>query len=277
MKSAAALCLLLASAARAQAPEGLPAFGAVGFAELRAMRPAAFPTPRAAAADVITANHLIVQAGTDVLFGYADNDADYQEAAAYWTSALKAAGVQPGTPSFEGGMYQIPYATGDGTVLVTFLADARQFAPKDEGALRADMALAQSALTRDGLTPLAARVINVDVILPTYLVLYKTKPDANPDHEARLRLLAPGDDMDFDVFRAAGLDVVETPKTWMMVYVGPAAGYVSLAAKSADDLAQKLSDREDFLAQNGKKVLATRDFSIDDPDYKFGVGVYFLQ
>jgi hypothetical protein len=273
----AALCLLLASAARAQAPEGLPAFAAFGFAELRAQKPAALPTPPAQAADVIAANSLIAQAADDAVFGYADDAADEQAAVAYWTAALNAAGVKAGAPTFADGMYQIPYATGDGAVLASFLADARQFAPKDEGALRADMARAQAALTRDGLTPVAARVVNVDSILPTYLVLYKTKPDANPDHESRLRVLAPGDDLDFDVFRSAGLDVVETPTTFMMVYVGPAAGYVGLAGKTPDDLAQKLSAREDFLTQNGRKILATRNFSIDDADYPYGAGVYFLQ
>ncbi len=276
----AALVLILAAAAQAQSPEGLPAFQYTGFAALRAPTPpaawAAPIAPRAQAADVITEDRLVAQAGM-VLYGYASDDAAFREAAAYWTAALKAAGVQAGTPSFSGGMWEIPYATGDGTVLRSFLADARQFAPKDEAALRADMALAQAALARDGLTPVAARVVDVSELLPTYLLIYKTKPDANPDHESRLRVLAPGDDLDFGVFRAAGLDVVETPKTWMMVYVGPAAGYVGLAAKTPQDLAKMLSAREDFLTQSGCKILAARDFPIDDPDYKFGVGVYFLQ
>lgn len=276
----AALLLILVGAARAQSPEGLPAFLYTGFAALRALPPSPALTapvvPGAQAADVITEDRLVAQAGT-VLYGYASDDAAFHEAAAYWTAALKSAGVQTGAPTFSSGMWEIPYATGDGTVLRSFLADARQFAPKDEAALRADMALTLAALTRDGLPPIAARVVNVSELVPTYLLIYKTKPDANPDHESRLRVLAPGDDLDFGVFRAAGLDVVETPKTWLMVYVGPAAGYVSLAAKTPQDLSKILSAREDFLTQNGRKILATRDFPIDDPDYKFGVGVYFLQ
>jgi hypothetical protein len=273
----AALCLLLASVARAQAPEGLPAFGAFGFQELRAMPHVAPPVPPAQAADVIASNSLLAQASDTVVFGYADNDADAAAAVAYWSASLKAAGVTAGAATFADGIYQIPYAAGDGSVLVSFLADARQFAPKDAGALRADMGRALAALTRDGLTPVAARVVNVQDILPTYLIFYKTKPDANPDHESRLRVLAPGDELDVSVYSAAGLDVVETPATSMMVYVGPAAGYVSLAATSADGLAQKLQAREAFLTQNGRKILATRTFAVDDPDYKFGAGVYFLQ
>lgn len=273
----AALLLILAGAARAQSPEGLPAFQFAGFSALRALPPSvALAAPGAQAADVITENRLVAQAGT-VLFGYASNDEGFRDAAAYWTAALRSAGVQTGAPGFSNGMWRIPYATGDGTVLRSVLADARQFAPKDEAALRADMALAQAALSRDGLTPIAARVVNVSELLPTYLLVYKTKPDSNPDHESRLRVLAPGDDLDFGVFRAAGLDIVETPRTWMMVYVGPAAGYVSLAAKTTQDLAKILQAREDFLMQSGRKILAARDFPIDDPDYKFGVGVYFLQ
>jgi hypothetical protein len=266
-----------ATAALAQSPEGLPAFGALGFAELRALPPAALAVPPAQSPDVISDQSLLVQAGIDVLFGYADTDAQEQQAVAYWTAALTAAGVQPGTPAYSSGMYQIPYTTGDGATLVSFLADARQFAPKDDAALRADMARAQAALTRNGLTPVASRVVDVTDILPTYVIIYKTKPDADPDHESRIRVLAPGDDLDFDVFRSAGLDVVETPTTSMMVYVGPAAGYVGLAAQTPDDLTTKLQAREAFLTQSGKKILATRSFSIDDADYPYGVGVYFLQ
>jgi hypothetical protein len=279
IKAAAAACLLLAATAASAQSQGLPAFGSVSFSQLRALK-SNLPTPRSAATDVITANHMLVQAGqkgTPLLFGYADNADQYREAFAYWSAALEAAGISVGTPSFVDGMYQIPYATSDGSVLRTFLADPRQFPPKDEAGLRANMALAQSALSRDGLSLVAARVVNVDVILPTYLVLYRTKPDANPDHESQLRVLAPGDDMDFDVFRSAGLDVVQTPTTWMMVYVGPEAGYVSLISQTPDGLQKKLSDRVDFLTQESKKILATRTFSVDDPDYKFGAAVYFLQ
>ncbi|PMU88209.1 hypothetical protein, partial [Pseudomonas sp. GP01-A4] len=84
-----------------------------------------------------------------------------------------------------------------------------------------------------------ARVVDVDALLPTYSLLYLTKPDENPDHEARLRVLKPGDDVDFAVYRGAGVDVLQTPETWMMVYLGPEVGYVSMAGKTQDEAAEK--------------------------------------
>lgn len=274
-----AAALALAGLARAQSAEPF-ALTETGFASLRAasaVLPAALPASAPAPApDEIDQDRFVAQAGA-VLYGYASDAATAAPAIAYWSAALKAAGVTPGAGIFADGMWQIPYQTGDGTVLRSFLADARQFAPKDDSALRGDMARAQAALARNGLAPVAARVVRVPELLPTYLIVYKTKPDANPDHESRLRVLAPGDDLDFSVYRAAGLDIVETPKTWMMVYVGPAAGYVGLWADSPADLAKVLADRESFLKSQGAEILAARDFPINDPVYKYGVGIYFLQ
>ena len=269
------LCLLLASGAFASS-EGLPALPAVSFAQLRGLK-SRLATPPAQPGDVITAYHMIAQAGKDSLFGYADTDVQAAEATSYWTAALKSAGIQTGAPTFADGMYKIPYASADGRVIRDFMADARQFPPKDEAGLRANLDLAKTALAKDGLTVVAARVLNVDAILPTYSILYLTKPDALPEHETRLRVLKPGDDIDFDVYRGAGVDVVQTPETWMMVYIGREAGYVGLIAKTSDELDLKVAKRREFLDGEGKKFLAERRFPVDDPDYKFGAALYFFQ
>jgi hypothetical protein len=273
------LCLILATGAlAASAAEGLPAFGSVDFAALHALAlQSKLASPRSAAGDVITDYHMIAQAGKDVLFGYADTPEQAAQATAYWTAALKSAGVPAGTPTFSDGMYQIPYKTADGRVIRDFMADARQFPPKDDAGLRVNMALAQGALTKAGLAVVSSHVLNVDSILPTYSLLYLTKADAAPEHETRLRVLKPGDDIDFDVYRGAGVDVVQTPETWMMVYIGPELGYVSMIAKTQDELDAKLAKRLDFLKGEGKNIIATRQSAVDDPDYKFGVAIYFFQ
>lgn len=272
-----ALCLpFAAGSARA---EGLPAFaplGAVGYSELRAVKPR-LAVPAGAAADVISRNHLLVQAGKDVLFGFAETDAEYQEAAAYWSAALEYAGVEPGAPRFEEGMYKIPYRTPDGGAVRVFLADPRQFPPQDEVGLRANLALVQAALARAGLPLVAGRVVNVDLIPPTYAILYRTRPEADPAREKRLRVLAPGHELDFEVYRSAGVDVIQTPKAWLMVYLGPEVGYVSLAAKTPADLSRKLAERKELLLENGKRIIATRAFPLDDPEYKCAAGVYSFQ
>lgn len=267
------LCLLLASASVAQ---GLPAFGSISFSELRSAK-TNIATPRAEAGDVITDYHMIAQAGKSVLFGYADTAADAAAAETYWSGVLKAAGIQPGAATFADGMYQLPYTTADGRVLRDFLADSRQFPPKDEAGLRANMALSAAALNKAGLDVVATNVLNVDALLPTYKILYLTQPNDLPEHETRLRVLKPGDDIDFDVYRKAGVNVIQTPETWMMVYVGPEVGYVTLWADSPENLDAKIAARKDFLAGEGKKMIDVRLETIDDPTYKFGAALYFFQ
>jgi hypothetical protein len=267
------LCLLLASASVAQ---GLPAFGSISFAELRSAK-TNIETPRAKAGDVITAYHMIAQAGKNVVFGYADNAADAAEATAYWSGVLKAAGIQPGAATFADGMYQIPYTTADGRVLRDFLADARQFPPKDEAGLRDNMALTAAALNKAGLNVVASHVVNVDALLPTYKLLYLTQPNELPEHEVRVRVLKPGEDIDFDIYKNAGVNVIQTPETWMMVYVGPAVGYVTLWADSAENLDAKIAARRELLTGEGKKMIDVRREAIDDPTYKFGAALYFFQ
>ncbi len=268
------LCLLLASGA--YAGEGAPSFGTFSFASLRAAK-TNIATPRSKAGDVITAYHMIAQAGKDSLFGYADNAADAAEATSYWTAVLKAAGIQTGASSFADGMYKIPYKIADGRVIRGFLADSRQFPPKDEAGLRANMALAAGALNKTGLSVVAAHVVELDALLPTYSVLYLTQLNELSEHETRLRLLKAGDDLEFGVYRGAGINVVQTPETWMMVYIGPEAGYVSLIAQTQDDIDAKVAKRRDFLAGENKKMIAERRFPVDDPDYKFGAALYFFQ
>ena len=268
------LCLLLVSGA--YAAEGLPAFGSVSFAQLREVK-ADINIPRSKAGDVLSTYHMIAQAGKDTLFGYADNQADADEATAYWSAALKAAGVQPVAPTFADGMYQIPYKTADGRVIRDFLADSRQFPPKDEAGLRSNMALASDAMNNAGLNVVATHVLNVDALLPTYSILYLTRPNELPEHETRLRLLKVGDDLETGIYRDAGINVVQTPETWMMVYVGPEVGYVSLVAQTQDDLDAKVAKRRDFLTGQGKKLIAERRESTDDANYKFGAALYFFQ
>jgi hypothetical protein len=270
----AALCLLLTSAAFAA--EGLPEFKTPTFPQIRTQK-FPLPTPKAKSGDALTDYHLLVQAGDGSLSGYARTTDEFREATAYWTGILEAAGLQVGAPILADGIYQLPYKSPDGRILRVFLADPRQFPPKDEAGLRANMALAKAALGRRGLPVVAAHVVNVEALLPTYALLYLTDRDPAPQHERRLRVLAPGDDLDVEVYRGAGIDVVQTPTRWMMVYLGQEAGYVTLWGRTGDDLADKVAKRRELFASQGKTVLAVRASPIDDVEFKFGAALYFLQ
>lgn len=227
--------------------------------------------------DVITEAHILVQAGKTVLFGHADTPEQAAAAAAYWTAALKPQGVEVGPVEYKNNFFTLPYKTADGRVLRYFLAESLQFPPKDEAGLRANMAASLAALGQAGLTPVSARVVNLDFLLPTYAILYLTQPNENRELEQQLRVLKTGDDMDPAVFAAGGVSVVQTPKPWMMVYIGPEAGYVSMAAGTRTRALEKLKARTDFLEKEGKRILDTKITHVDQGDYQYLIEVYFIE
>lgn len=277
MKTMIAALVLLLSPLAASAENGaLPAFNFTGVAQLRAEK-FALEAPAPRPADVIVKSHMYIQAGKDVLFGYADTAEKFAEASAYWTGVLNAAGIQAGAPVYKDGFFTLPYRTTDGRVLRAFLAEARQFPPKDEAGLRANMALARQALSAAGLTPVSARVVDLEYSLPTYSILYLVKPEAAQEHESQLRVLKPGDDIDAGLIKASGVTVVQKPEPWLLVYVGPELGYVGLIAKTAEDLALRLEKRKAFLVGAGKRIVGEKLVPVDDAEYKFGAELLFFQ
>lgn len=270
------LCAVLA--APALASDRLPSFSYSGAAALRAAlasAPAA-PAPASRAADVVTQGHLLARAGRDALVGHADTAEQAAEAFAHWSGVLRAAGVTPGTPRHdESGVWVLPYTAPAGLVLRDFVADPKQFPPKDEAGLRANKALAEQALAGAGLRLVSAQVLNLEYLLPTYSLLYLTAAGPAPEKETRLRLLNARDESDFDLFRPH-VRVVQVPKPWMMVYVGPQAGVVHMGA--ADDAAarRKLAERRAFLTGQGMSIVAERVTPTEYPDMKFVVSLYFL-
>lgn len=272
----AALALLLAAPAAADFRYTSAAELRSGAVELPPLPPVDEGRP-VGGSDVITEAHILVQAGKTVLFGHADTPEQAAAAAAYWAAALKPQGVEVGAAQYKDNFFTLPYKTADGRVLRYFLAESLQFPPKDEAGLRANMAASLAALSQAGLTPVSARVVNLDFLLPTYSILYLTQPDANPELERQLRVLKTGDDMDPSVFAAGGLSVVQTPKPWMMVYIGPEAGYVSMAAGTHARALEKLKARTDFLQKEGKRILDTKVTHVDQGDYQYLVEVYFVE
>lgn len=277
MRTLSLAALLAVAVVPARAVEGLPSFGFTGVASLRrAAVEAPTPSVRGVAADVVTRRHLHVQAGRVALFGYADTPEQFAEAVAHWNPILIAAGVTPGTPELKDGMYVLPYTAPGGKVIRDFMADPKQFPPKDEAGLRANMALALRALSDSGLPLVSAKVLNLEYLLPTYSLLYLTAPEEKPAKETRLRLLNAREETDFDVFRGTGIRVVQVPKPWMMVYVGPEAGVVNLGAKDLENARLKLAQRRQALTQSGKTIVGERITPIDAEPLKFLVSLYFL-
>jgi hypothetical protein len=279
--SIVALILVLAPLS-VSAETRLPAFDFTGAAALRAGQPRTpFVAPRARAADVITQGHMLIQAGKEVLVGAAATQEQFLESSAYWSQILREAGIQPGIAAYDkSGVFTLPYKTTDGRVLRSFVAEARQFPPKDETGLRANMALVQQSLTAAGLTPVSARVVNLDggYLLPTYSILYLATPAALQEREIQVRVMKPGDDVPVELIKKVPeIKIVALPEPWLLVYIGPQLGYVGLWAKTPQDLALRLEKREEYLVSQGKKIIAENFVPIDHPEYKFGVEILFFQ
>lgn len=271
-----ALALLLSPLTAAAENGALPAFRFAGAEQLRAEKTAlAAPAPRPA--DVVSRSHMHIQAGKDVLFGYAKTPEQFAEASAYWAEVLRSAGIEPGAAAHKDGLFTLAYRTADGRALRDFMAEPRQFPPKDEAGLRANMAMASKALSDAGMAPVSARVLSLEYALPTYSILYLVRPEALREHETQLRVLKPGDDIDAGLIKLSGVTVVQKPSPWLLVYIGPELGYVGLIAKTAEDLALRLEKRKALLLAAGKKIVGHALVPVDHDEYKFGAELLFFQ
>lgn len=273
------LPLLVAAALPVSAAERLPDFAFTGAAALKAAAATAeLPAPTSAPADEIARGHMHAQAGRQVLFGYAKSAGEFTEAAIHWGQVLREAGLITGDPEFRAdiGMWTLPYVSRDGRAIRDFMADPRQYAPKDDAALRADMEKSRQAAEAAGLGVISARVLKLDGMLPSYTLLYLTKPRPKAEREVRLRLLdARGSDIDAAPFRGH-VTVVSQPKPWLMVYTGPQVGQVSMGAKDEESARKKLAARKEFLTGQGMTILAESVEPYEDELVKFVVTLSFL-
>jgi hypothetical protein len=278
------LLTLVASALCAQAALAaeLPSFATTGFGYvgIKALRQgAAEPVPPAAGApqDKLNKAYLFLQCGKDKMFGYADTKEQYQEAVAFWKPIFAANGITMGETSFEDKFIKIAYTTKDGSVIRDYWAEPQQFKPKDEASLREnrDMVLGELSKTHKVI---ASYLSDLDFMLPTYKAYYLVKPDAVQEHEDQLRVLRPGEDIDFDVFeKLPGVKIVQKPETWMMVYIGPELGFVSRIGHDRAEIEKKVKDRVDYLVGVGKVMIDTRIKPIDEGEWKFLGNIYFYQ
>lgn len=238
------------------------------------------PVFKSEAQDRTTKAHLLVQCGDDTLLGFAKTDAEYKEAVAYWRGVLAGAGLTAGEPRIDGDMYFIPYASPDGRVLRRFVADARQFKPKDEAALRENMDATVGAMGSAGLRIVQSGVLELEYMLPTYAVYYLTEKKETRERETQVRVLARGEDIDFDIVEGA-VTILQKPKSWMMVYLGPEVGQVWRIGKTREEIEKKLAERVAWLVEHGATMIGSRIHEIPEADrwdgYRYVSMSYFFR
>jgi hypothetical protein len=274
--------LFLANMAHASGPQllGSTAFDYVGISQIRALDKAGIAAFSSSAQDKIGKMHLLPRCAKSRLIGYADTDAQAAEGIAMWTKILSDAGIQAGKPSFENGMYLIPYDAPGGLEVREFMAEPRQFKPKDEDSLRANMTMALGEMKGRNIPVIASYVVDIqDILLPTYSIYYLAKADQNEEHETQVRVLKAGDEIDFDILQKAGVDIIQKPDAWMMVYIGKEVGFVSRIAKNREEAEKKLKERAELLSGMGKALIGSRIALLSEPyeDYKYFVNIYFYQ
>ena len=271
-----------AVASRAADNPAATALESLHFSQLPAA-PARSAGVEATAQDRLTQIHLIPDGGNGSLIGWADSQAQFEEAVAMWTPILRSAGLRPGKAEFKEGTYTIAYESPNGLVLRRFMANPKQFKPKDEAALRANRDLIVGSVRQHGVPVVASYVVAVDGMLPTYAVYYLTKSDASRElgvAERRLRLLGRGEDIDFDLLEAAGVNILQKPEPWIMVYYGPAIGFVSGLAKTREGAEKLLADRLQYFREQHKALIGSRIHELEpDPssEYRYLVNVYVYQ
>ncbi len=238
------------------------------------------PSVKSVVLDRMDKMHMLIQCGEDALYGVAKSEAQYKEAVAYWSSILRAAGIEVGTSSIDGEFFKIPYTSPDGKVIRRFLADSKQFKPKDEISLRANMSMISNAIGSSGMKILLSNVVNLEFLLPTYVVYYLTDKNENHDREQQIRILKRGTDIDWDIVEGV-VNIIQKPKTWMMVYIGREIGQVSLIAKTQDDIVKKLAARKKWLIENGNTMIGSRIGTFEREDqyeeYRYYSVLYFFR
>ncbi|MFA6028440.1 MAG: hypothetical protein WC969_01165 [Elusimicrobiota bacterium] len=277
----AVLFFAAASAQAASAPYlGSTGFSYPGFKAVAAAKAEGVPVVAGEPRDLVTAVHLLPRCGTDKLIGFADTPEQYQEAVALWTRVLASAGLSAGRPTFEHGIYTLPYDAPQGLVLREFMADPKQFKPKDPADLLANREMTVAAMEKAGLKPVAAWREELEGMLPTWSVYYLAKKEARTEDEKLVRILHYGEDIDDDALAGLPLQVVQKPRDWMRVYIGPELGMVSLIGRTQDELDVKVAKRQGLLVEMGKKMIAVRVHPIAPeslPEYRWQANLYFWQ
>ena len=243
------------------------------------------PAQELRAGEVLTQMHLMPMATKNILSAFVKSDKEVAEVTAMWNPILQKAGFTIGEVSYRADikLVQINYSSPQGLVLRRFMADSLNYDalnPTEMHNLRQELT---ASLSGNGMPAAASFYIKSDLFRPTFVLYYVTTGDENADHERQLRILKPGDDIDYDLLQAAGVNIVKRDNAYTMVYVGHEIGFKSKIAVDEASAAAKLAEYKKFLAENKKEFIGSRTHKLDKPfvvganTYNYFFNVYFYQ
>lgn len=230
----------------------------------------------------ITKLHLLAQTSRNLLFTYARTEAEFKEFVDTWTPILGKSGIKVTGTEYKNDFGTLNYEAPGGLVVRDFMADKLDYDALDPAAMKKLQQELLEPLERAGMTPIASFNIRNEVFRPTFNIYYLTRPEENMDHEAQLRQLKNGEDIDFDLLGGA-VNIVRKDASFSMVYIGKLLGFKTKLAVDEAGIAAKLADYRKFLTENKKEFIASRTYKLDKPiefsDIKLNylVNIYFFQ
>lgn len=230
----------------------------------------------------ITQLHLLAQASKSQLFTYADTEAKFNEFKAMWQPILGKFGMKVVSTEYKNNYGRINYESPDGRVVRDFLAEKMTYNALDPADVKKVQHELLEPLEQAGMTPIASFTIKHEAFRPTFNIYYLTKPEENMDHEAQLRQLKTGDDIDFDLLTGP-VNLVKKDTSFSMIYIGKELGFKSKLGTDEAAIAVKLADYKKFLLENKKEFIASKTYKLDKPlefsgiKLNYYVNIYFFQ
>jgi len=284
--------ILLAAALPARFAAAAETVGATGFnyisiPQLRAtagpapaIAAAAAVAPSASAPEKITQPYLLPRAGKKSLFAFPKDVEENKAFLDKWTKILTRANITPGQNDYQAGVISVlPYETGNKLMIREFMAEPRQFKPKDEADLLANMEKISGLTKAAGLPIIASYVSNFDFYLPTYHLYYLTEYKEKEEAEVQVRVLkGKADVLDPAIMEKAGVKVLQQPEPWMVVYLGPEMGVVTRSSDKREDLDAKIAEFQKFIKEQGGTFVTAVVRQLPAGSYRnFEADLYFLR
>jgi len=227
---------------------------------------------------VISSVNLLAASAKDArLFSSSKNQTECDAFNAFWLPQLRNAGYNVTGTECKTGLAIINYQPKDGKVIRVFIGDEMNYDGTSEVAIAAAKDVVTGALEKNGLKVLSSYRLKLDIFRPTFVVYYETKLDEKQEHEKQFRILNT-EDVDLNLLRAYGVNVVRTENSDRVSYLGREVGVAYRYSSSREGLENKVSRAiVDIVASGGQYFNASYGESDKRAPEYYVAALYFLR